>query len=35
MVLNLTIKDKSVRLQLDAKRAANPNQLLDILLALK
>jgi len=35
MLLNLTVKGKSVRLELDAKRSANPSQLLDTLLALK
>jgi len=31
----LTIKGKSVRLELDAKRATNPSQSLSVLLALK
>jgi hypothetical protein len=35
MLLNLTVKGKSVRLELDAIRATNPNQSLDTLLALK
>jgi len=35
MLLNLTVKGKSVRLELDAKRAKNPSQSLAILLALK
>jgi hypothetical protein len=35
MLLNLTVKGKSVRLELAAKRSANPSQLLDALLALK
>jgi hypothetical protein len=35
MLLNLTIKGKSVRLELDAKRATNPSQSLSVLLALK
>ena len=35
MLLNLTVKGKSVRLELDAKRAKNPSQLLAVLLALK
>ena len=35
MLLNLTVKGKSVRLELDAKRATNTSQLLSVLLALK
>jgi hypothetical protein len=35
MLLNLTIKGKSVRLELDAKRATNPSQSLSVLLSLK
>lgn len=35
MLLNLTVKGKNVRLELDAMRSANPSQLLDALLALK
>jgi len=35
MLLNLTVKGKSVRLELDAKRATNPSQALAVLLALK
>jgi hypothetical protein len=35
MLLNLTVKGKSVRLELEAKNSANPSQLLDALLALK
>jgi hypothetical protein len=35
MLLNLTVKGKSVRLELDAKRATNPSQSLSVLLALK
>ena len=35
MLLNLTIKGKSVRLELEVKRSKNPNQSLSVLLALK
>jgi hypothetical protein len=35
MLLNLTVKGKSVRLELEAKRSKNPNQSLSVLLALK
>lgn len=35
MLLNLTVKGKSVRLELDAKRSTNPSQSLAVLLALK
>jgi hypothetical protein len=35
MLLNLTVKGKSVRLELEAKRSKNPSQSLDALVALK
>ena len=35
MLLNLTVKGKSVRLELEAKRSKNPSQSLDTLIALK
>ena len=35
MLLNLTVKGKSVRLELDGKRSTNPSQSLEVLLALK
>jgi len=35
MLLNLTIKGKSVRLDLEAKHSKNPSQSLSVLLALK
>lgn len=35
MLLNLTVKGKSVRLELEAKRSNNPSQSLDTLIALK
>ena len=35
MLLNLTVNDKSVRLELESKRATNPSKSFDILLALK